>query len=167
MLSPGSGIQQALDKHIELPPRVCGGFRWSDLLSFKGLLAGWVMPEGTRLLPPPPMEGLVPLDELGVRRQDPPPTPCSGAGSAGEWEEEARPGLAGSWELAGAQGNSVLAGRAGWGWLSWGERQEADLALSGASPLPSAHLLPPSRPPYGLPSSLIPASVVSALSWPL
>ena len=100
MLSPGSGIQQALDKHIELPPRVCGGFRWSDLLSFKGLLAGWVMPEGTRLLPPPPMEGLVPLDELGVRRQDPPPPPAVGQDQ--QVSGRRRPGRgwqgAGSWQ---------------------------------------------------------------------
>lgn len=67
----------------------------------------------------------MPLDGLGAGKEDPPPQPGSGTGSAGEWEEEARPGLAGSWKLAGSQGDSVQTGRTGWGWSSWRERQEA------------------------------------------
>lgn len=66
----------------------------------------------------------MPLDGLGAGKEAP-PQPGSETGSAGEWEEEARPGLAGSWKLAGSQGDSVQTGRTGWGWSSWRERQEA------------------------------------------
>lgn len=62
----------------------------------------------------------------------------SGVGSAaGEWVEAARPRLVGSWELAVGQGDSVPTGRAGWGWLSWGVRQEAGRSKWSFSPVPS------------------------------